>query len=686
MNTTSAILLAGCLAAGALAAEPRCSAILGDVGRPADVERIRARLAVLMAPANPDPADQPGTIEVVTHLDLDKPEGFAAADALAALATENGLRLCLRVVPVVHGAWTNAVLRDTRNDPWSDVASNSTSLFDPAYQAACRDYIARIAARYAGDPAVVGIGIGLGPSGEPQYPIAKTALGDFSAPALEDWRRWTAAIGQPRQDWPRLQRMLAQDTRIGCDGDFTLWAWWRARRLADLLGDMSASVHRIAPRLETSCFSYLDLSAAAGYAPGFMAGSGMSWVYTSISLDHGHYGVRGGDRSRPVTEATSGLRCAAEFDLISAYTDPTHMETYARYLAMMGGEARPFLPTWWSAGKTGGWAEGFWTPYSDDLARAMCRAANRSLALRAGTVADVLVVSPTITALGAMGTLGPWTSSEYKAAHTDVVRHLQALGANFDVGAEEGVTAAILDRYRLVVVVSPALLPNLRAALTATRAEVLALGWAGMATAPGPGDSTAAHSWLNAVASWWPTRGSVVRRPLALHFTGHALAGALAGTTHAYANPEPPVAYVSGLEGEAIAHDDQGAAVAVVRELAPGRRLYHLGFPLRQRASGEVLDDAGVRVLLGGILARSGCTVYPDLGPLRLYENAHWLLVENPAGTAGTPAKPAGDFAGALTPRTRHRPEAANLDANGDLVLRIPAGASVVIPLTGAAR
>ena len=38
--------------------------------------------------------------------------------------------------------------------------------------------------------------------------------------------------------------------------------------------------------------------------------------------------------------------CAAEFDLISAYTDPAHMETYARYLEMAGGDPRPFLPTW----------------------------------------------------------------------------------------------------------------------------------------------------------------------------------------------------------------------------------------------------------------------------------------------------------------------------------------------------
>jgi hypothetical protein len=93
------------------------------------------------------------------------------------------------------------------------------------------------------------------------------------------------------------------------------------------------------------------------------------------------------------------------------------------------------------------------------------------------------------------------------------------------------------------------------------------------------------------------------------------------------------------------------------------------------------MTDLQFREILTAVLREAGCTAYGDLGPLRLYETARWLLVENPNGTTGTVAEPRGDFEGALPVRTQHPPMPEYLTADGQLKLRIPAGSSVVIPL-----
>ncbi|HEX3135722.1 MAG TPA: hypothetical protein VHX44_19325, partial [Planctomycetota bacterium] len=123
--------------------------------------------------------------------------------------------------------------------------------------------------------------------------------------------------------WPALPPPVVSDSRIANDADYYRWAWWRTQKLGDLIARMSAAIHAVAPRLHVFAFSYVEVANPAGYVPGFSSDDQhVTWYFGSISLDHGHYAKRDQDRSRPVV--IPGKLVAAEFDLISAYTDPVH--------------------------------------------------------------------------------------------------------------------------------------------------------------------------------------------------------------------------------------------------------------------------------------------------------------------------------------------------------------------------
>ena len=657
-------------------------AILGDLQRAADLRAIGERLRVIHGP-HIAPAARIDAIEIVTDVDLGPGlDHFAVIDGAVDLARGAGLGLFLRVKPRPAGTFATAVCRETRGGETDRYhPSAQVSFCDPAYVAAVEAYFRALARKYAGEPVVLGLGIGICPSGETQYPTEGTGFGDFSAVALADWQAWMARSGRTVTTWPALPPQVVSDSRIAQEGDYYLWALWRAEKLGAVISRMGAAIHAVAPRLQVGVFSYAEIANPAGYVPGFSEDDPhLGWTFGGISLDHGFFAKRDQDRSRPV--AVPGKPKAVEFDLISAYTDPAHMETFARYLWMMGGQPRPFLPTWWSPGKGGGWAEGFSTGYSDELARRMCAVVNANRHLRGTSVADVAFIAPTISGMGSMASWGPWSPEEWRRTHTDVVRQLQAVGANFDILAEDGLTAARLKRYRLVVVASPALYPWVRDALHAAGAHVLTLGWAGMISAPDPGHPATTSSWSTQTASWWPTGGMVVKRPLRVRFGADPLLGPLARQERAYAHPERAVAYVRGLRGDVLASDDEGQAVMVVGSFATGRRLYHLGLPLMQRDAGQLISDDEFRALLTNVLRDAGCTAYGELGPLRLFENSGWLLVENPNGTSGTVAAPAGAWSGVLRhDLLKHPPQRAALDGEGRLALTIPAGGSVVVPL-----
>jgi hypothetical protein len=312
----------------------------------------------------------------------------------------------------------------------------------------------------------------------------------------------------------------------------------------------------------------------------------------------------------------------------------------------------------------------------------MIRQAKAALPLRADrSVADVAVVVPNVGVFGVMANWGPWTSDEFKWSHGEVARHLQGVGANFDVLTEDGLSAAKLAGYRLVVVLGPALYPQVRTALEQCPADILALGWAGTVVVPAPGGKAAANAWHQAPGtSWWPTGGTVARTAPTVRFTDRPELGALRGRTLTYAKPSAKVPHLTALAGTPLALDGEGRAVAAVATWGR-RRVWHVAVPARLSAAGTLFDDAAMGALLDGILRACGCTSYGDLGPLRLYETDRHLLVENPAGISGTVAEPAGDFTGTLPVRTRHAPAPAWLDAQGRLRLTVPAGRSLLIPL-----
>ena len=659
-------------------------AVLGDVGSDRDGSAIRRRLNVLCGPQVPASA-RPTAIEVATNVDLGPNlDQFAPIDALAKLAAAGDLKLFLRVKPRVQGLFARAVVRSCKSwEPVKTTETDQISFLDLAYQEAVNRYFAAVAAHCAEEPSVVGIGIGICPSGETQYPITGDGFGDFSPAALADYRAWMKTeCGREVTDWPPSPPLVAEDTCLSGDADYYRWAFWRVKRIADLVGGAARAIRARAPRLFTYAFSYMGLACPAGYGPGFLEDDpNIDGYFSNISLDQFFFAQRGEDRSRPVTMGSTRKINLTEFDLISAYTDPVHMEACARMFCLMGGQPRPFLPTWWGPGKTGGWSEGFWAPYSDELAREMSRVVSDSLPLRrTASVADTAVIVPNVSGMGTMARWGPWASSEFKASHTDIVRHLSAVGANYDILTEDTITAAKLAPYRLVIVVSPALYPWVRDALARCNSNVLALGWAGTIVTSGGRSVEHVDGWSTDAATWWPTGGHLIRRNPRVRFTEEALNGALRGREVAYPTPGGTVPYVGGMGGTALARDDQGNSVVATARWGR-RRIYHFGLPLMLRQHGAVLTDALFRELLTNILRDCRCTAYGDLGPLRLYETTHYLLVENPSGTTGTVDRPRGDFEGSLPNRLHHRPGAAFLTGKGEIRLAVPAGKSVLIPL-----
>jgi hypothetical protein len=659
-------------------------AVLGDIGRASDVDGIEKRLNVIHGPGV-DAAVRPDAIEIATDVDLG-PElnRFEAFDRAVQLAKSRNLLLFLRVKPHVTGKFEKCVVRETKlkRDGPEYKPNDQISFLDPNYQAAVKKYFRAVATRYAQEPAVLGFSVAICPSGETQYPIDGTFFGDFSSAALNDYKAWMAKLNVTVTGWPELPLHVTPDTRISRDANYYLWAYWRAQRLAQVLGDCAREIRAVAPKTLVSAFSYVEMAPPAGYGPGFLEDDpNFDWYFGSISLDHGMFGQRGQDRSRPETVAGRKL-VAGEVDLISAYTDPAHMEAFARYFFLMSGQPRPFLPTWWKAGTKGGWGEAFWAPYSDDLARTMSRVVNESKRLYgSASVADVAVIVPNVSGMGVMAAWGPWASEEFRVCHTDIARHLSCVGANFDLLTEDTLTAEKLKPYRLVVVSSPALYPWVRKVLAGCSAHVLATCWAGTVTAPGPDDLTFSHAWLNNEPTWWATHGTAVQRPARIRFGSEKLAGSLGGKEMTWGKGDKRVAYVRDLAGAAIATDDEGKAVVAVADWTNGRRVYHFGLPLWLQSAGRLTSDTEFRDLLTTILRDAGCTAYGDLGPLRLYETAKWLLVENPNGTEGTAAAPKGDFDGTLPNRLHHKPAKEFLTEKGELKLKVPAGKSIVIPL-----
>ena len=664
---------------------PRNVVVVGDIGTVDDVARIAARVAVLCG-EGVDPAVRPHAIEVATDVDLGPGQDrFAPFDAMVKLAGEQRLGLLFRIKPNLIGEFPKAVLRNTipgTEEPFKPATQHC--FLAPAYREALRDYYHTIARRYADEPIVQGFGIGVGLQGETQYPTDGTFLGDFSPTALADYTAWMATTcGRTVTGWPTIPDLVGRDTRIAMDADTYLWALWRAERLADVVGEVAAALRQGAPGKPCYVFSYIGLNAAPGYCPGLLEACPYLDTYLgNISADHGFYAVRDQDRSRPVALGGSPKTIACELDLISAYTDPVHMEAYVRYFCLMGGQPRPFLPVWYGPGKTGGWAEEFWTPYSDDLARQMSGIVNRNLYLGdTESVADVAVVLPEISGVGTMANWGPWMSREYKQSHSDIIRHLGRIGANFELVSEAGLTSERLQRYRLVIVIQPALYPDARRALQTFRGHVLAVGWAGIVCAPAPGDLRLTSALDGKTPTWWPTGARAVFRDPVVSAKADPLLGDLAESQFRYPEGTGQVLYLRGMAGRVLMQDDEGQAVAAVVDWGQ-RRFYHMGLPLAPAGRGMLLTDQVFQGCLARLLRECGCTAYPELGPLRLFETSRYLLAENPNGTTGTVADPGGDFDGILpTDRLHHRPDPTECDPDGRLRLHVPAGKSVIVRL-----
>ncbi|MBL8994129.1 MAG: hypothetical protein JNM63_12370, partial [Spirochaetia bacterium] len=234
-----------------------------------------------------------------------------------------------------------------------------------------------------------------------------------------------------------------------------------------------------------------------------------------------------------------------------------------------------------------------------------------------------------------------------------ILAPLLSLGTPFDFLTEGYASTEILDRYKLVIVFQPAVYPWMRKALSETKANILALGWAGTVSAPGPfqiDGEVSGKSFSQELSSAWPrgdqskigttlfaTGGRVQERETIIQFKAgpHRLLRGLENKTVEYAGDGldgHALPYVSGLKGEALAVDvDGGVVYSILRE--KNRSVIHFGaMPYFRDAKGKergFVSEADQKIFLKNILDECGVEYFPDLGPLHVMKTSRYLLIEN---------------------------------------------------------
>lgn len=486
----------------------------------------------------------------------------------------------------------------------------------------------------------------------------QTYLGGFGELAMEHYRDFQKKLGREVSVWPE-----PSDGDVSLDADYYLWAYWRTRAAADYIRRLARVVKQKDPSALVGTMHYVGAHNLRGLEPAFIETSPDFDYYYSANMYPRVPGTNGFDGgttfsyTRLNALGNSKKLNLVEYDVYSPYIDFKRSLVFARYAQLQGILPVPIIMGDYP---TGNKPESHLTKYHGMKAEPMTPAVLAKLgqhvretsALRQTRMeSQVAVILPTISTFAILEK-SRWLAHRLQQLSLHLLAPLLSLGAPFDFLTEGYASTEILDRYRLVIVFQPAVYPWMRKALAETKANILALGWAGTISAPGPFVIDApidTKSFSRELSSAWtrgdqpvtttlfPTGGRVQERESVLQFKSgpHRLLRGLENKTVEYAGDGldgRALPYVAGLKGEALAVDVNGDVVyAVLRD--KGRSVIHLGaLPYFRDPKGRergFLTEVDQKQFFANVLDECGVEYFPDLGPLHVMKTSRFLLLEN---------------------------------------------------------
>ncbi|MBS1368758.1 MAG: hypothetical protein HPZ91_02275 [Lentisphaeria bacterium] len=502
-----------------------------------------------------------------------------------------------------------------------------------------------------------------------------TYLSGFSPEAFASYRDFMKKLGRGATGWPAVS-----DGGILLDADSYLWSYWRSRAGADYIAKLARIIKEENPAALAGTMHYVGAQSLRGLEPGFIElNPDFDFYYSSNIYPRvpGPDGLDGGTTfsyTRLNTLGHSRKLNLLEYDLWSPYVDETRALTYARYAALEGVHPVPIVLGDYPGNRPSNHLTRYHgmkgSALTPELLNKLAKNVNEVKQYRtSGKYSDVAVILPSIS-LFAVLEKDRWLPHRLQQLQLHILKPLLELNASFDFLTEGYVSKELLDRYRLVIVLQPAVYPWMREALTATSADILALGWAGSVAAPGPKrlqariapeefDFTLSHAWPKPGGNRtiFPTGGKIAETATTLQFeTGvHPLLAGLSGLAVPYDAPGlegRPLPHAAGMSGKVLARNGSGEPVFTLLADA-GRSSIHFGGLLHcADASGNerpLLSPEQERQFFRNILDFAKAEYYPDAGPLRLMRNGEWLLIENTS-----PDRPyRGPLPRAVNPRVR---------------------------------
>ena len=499
-----------------------------------------------------------------------------------------------------------------------------------------------------------------------------TYLGGFGALAKTHYHAFQKRLGREVSQWPD-----PSDGDVSLSPDYYLWAYWRARAAGDYICRLAHVVRQKDPRAWVGTVNYLETLKLRGLEPAFVETCPdfdyyySSNLYPRVPDTNGWYGGTTFSCTRLNVNGNSKKLKMVEYDLYSPYVDFKRSLVFARYAQLQGILPVPFVLGEYP---TGSKPTSFMTKYHGMKAEPLTPAVLAQLGenvretspLRdTRTENQVALILPTISTFAVLEK-SRWMAQRLQQLSLHLLSPLLALGVPFDFLTEGYASTEILDRYKLVIVFQPAVYPWMRNALAETKANILALGWAGTVAPPGPYqidgpieeksfsmDFSSAWPRLGQTATAttiFPTGGRVEENDTTVQFSKgpQPLLAGLENKKIEYAGAGlagRPLPYVADLKGEVLAKDSNGKTVfSVLKE--KGREVIHLGvmpyFRDRDGKERGFFSDVDENHFVRNILDECSVEYFPDLGPLRVMKTSRFLMIENTGDKAwfGTPPKP----------------------------------------------
>ena len=585
--------------------------------------------------------------------------GGGAEDYLAA---RYGTWIIARIHPVAaHSPLTlsaPATLSDKRGNTitGSQSASNSVDFFNESFMKEYLTGVRKMVEYYKNNNHYV-LGYTLAP---PEFfydtipwPDMKYT-GGFSEDAKASYFNFLRRFGIERSTWPAFP-----EGEISLDRDYYLWVYWRTMEASRYLARVANAIKEVDPQAKVGALYYVGDLQLRGLEPGFLENNPQFDYYYSSNMFPripGPDGLTGGNSftfTRQNVLGHSRKTNLVEHDLWSPYVDLKRHETYERYAFLQKIIPVPIV--------FGNFPEG--DPPSNHLTkyhgmtgepitlelmkRLECTLEKSRHLKETENVNQVAFIYPSFSLYSVLEK-DSWKVNRLQHLSLWTLDYLVKQSVGFDIITEGHASREVLDKYNLVIVASPVIYPWLRDALANTKADVLALGWAGSVAAPGPKTLKIdpdpiemvldiEHAWGGTGKTIFPTEGKVFQEDTVFTFkeSDHPLLRNLTGTRLNYRGlglGGSPLPYVGELQGEVLATDSRGRAVYAVQE-HNGKKVIHFGgllhFTDRGGNDASLLTAEQEKQFFNNIMEYCGITYYPDLEPIRIFETSNYLLIEN---------------------------------------------------------